>query len=53
MQSAFDKLSPGKQKDYAEYISSAKQDKTKFSRLEKISSMILTGAGLHDKYKKF
>ena len=47
----FDTLSPAKQKDYCEYISSAKQQKTKFSRLEKIKPMILEGVGLHDMYR--
>ncbi len=44
-------LSPGKQKDYSNHISDAKQEKTKLSRLEKIKPMILQGIGLHDKYK--
>lgn len=48
---AFKGLSPGKQKDYAEHIATAKQDKTKLNRLEKITPMILEGVGLHDKYK--
>ena len=48
---AFFALTPGKQKEYAEYISEAKQEKTKFSRLEKIEPMIMEGKGLHDKYK--
>lgn len=49
---AFEKLTPGKKKEYIEYIDEAKQDKTKESRLEKIRPMILEGKGLHDKYKK-
>lgn len=48
---AFLALSPYKQKEYSEYISTAKQDKTKISRLEKIKPMILSGKGLNDKYK--
>lgn len=51
LEKAFNKLTPGKQKDYAEHIASAKQEKTKLSRLEKITPMILEGKGLHDKYK--
>ncbi|VTP97122.1 YdeI/OmpD-associated family protein [Sphingobacterium daejeonense] len=45
-------LTPGKQKEYAEYIEEAKQEKTKISRVEKIISLVLAGKGLHDKYKK-
>jgi len=48
---AFITLSPYKQRDYAEYISSAKQEKTKLARLEKIIPMINQGIGLNDKYR--
>lgn len=48
---AFDNLSPYKQKEYAEYIASAKQEKTKTSRLAKILPMIMEGKGLNDKYR--
>ncbi len=48
---AFDKLTPGKKKEYMEYIDEAKQEKTKISRLEKIKPLVLGGKGLHDKYK--
>ena len=34
-----------------EYISKAKREATKQSRLEKIKPKILRGVGLHDKYK--
>lgn len=47
----FEVLSPYKQREYAAYISDAKQEKTKRSRLEKILSMISEGVGLHDKYR--
>ena len=46
----FQKLTPGKQREYAEYITEAKQEKTKLSRLEKCMPMIKKGVGLHDKY---
>lgn len=48
---SFNLLSPYKQKEYCEYISSAKRDSTKQSRLEKITPMVLSGVGLNDKYK--
>jgi uncharacterized protein YdeI (YjbR/CyaY-like superfamily) len=47
----FNTLAPYKQRDYCEYISDAKQQKTKESRLEKIIPMISKGIGLNDKYK--
>ena len=48
---SFLKLSPGKQRDYAEHIDSAKREATKQSRLEKIIPLIHEGKGLYDKYK--
>ena len=48
---AFDSLTPGKQKEYAEYISEAKREETRLKRLEKITPMILSGVGLNDQYK--
>ena len=48
---AFFQLSPYKQRDYAEYILNAKQEKTKLSRLEKIIPMINSGIGLNDTYR--
>ncbi|WP_201288483.1 DUF1801 domain-containing protein [Sphingobacterium composti Ten et al. 2007 non Yoo et al. 2007] len=52
LQTAFNKLTLGKQKDYINYINEAKQEKTKLSRLDKITPMILAGIGLNDKYKR-
>ncbi|MFS4456213.1 YdeI/OmpD-associated family protein [Maribacter sp. 2304DJ31-5] len=51
LKKAFEKLSFYKQKEYVEYIVTAKQEKTKLSRLEKILPMILEGIGLNDKYR--
>jgi len=48
---AYKKLSPSKQREYAEYITEAKRDATKESRLGKIAPMIKEGKGWHDKYK--
>lgn len=47
----FEKLTPGKQKEYIVYINEAKQENTKLNRLEKIKPMILQSVGLNDKYK--
>ena len=51
LKKCFESLSPYKQREYCEYIESAKRDATKHSRLEKITPMILNGIGLNDKYK--
>ena len=48
----FDTLTPGKQREYAEYIAQAKRAETRTRRLEKILPMIRSGHGLNDKYKK-
>jgi len=48
---AFQNITPYKQREYCDYIFSAKRETTKQSRLEKITPMILKGMGLHDKYK--
>lgn len=48
---AFDTFTKGKQREFADHISEAKQEKTKLSRLEKIIPMIKQNVGLHDKYR--
>ena len=53
LKKAFTNLTPGRQKEYAEHIGSAKQEKTRLSRLEKTTPLILEGKGLHDKYKNY
>ncbi|MEQ3689975.1 MAG: DUF1801 domain-containing protein [Flavobacterium sp.] len=52
LKTAFEQFSPYKQREFLEYIESAKQDKTKATRLEKIKPMILSNIGLNDKYRK-
>lgn len=47
----FNVFAPYKQREFIEYITSAKQEKTQISRLEKIIPMILEGRGLNDKYR--
>lgn len=51
LKAAFKNLSPGKQREYADHIGSAKREATRISRLEKCIPMIQTGTGLYDKYK--
>ena len=48
---AWEKLTPGKQREYAEHIGTAKKEETNQVRLEKCIPMILDSVGLHDKYK--
>lgn len=48
---AFKILTSGKQREYCDYIESAKREATKLSRIEKIKPMIINGIGLHDKYR--
>lgn len=51
LQIAFKNLTPGRQREYAEYINEAKRDATKRSRLDKIKPIILSGKGLNEKYQ--
>lgn len=48
----FETLGRSRQRDYAEYISGAKREATKLTRLEKILPMIRAGTGLNDRYRK-
>ncbi|MCL6265245.1 YdeI/OmpD-associated family protein [Flagellimonas myxillae] len=51
LNNAFEAFTPYKQREFCEYISEAKQEKTKLRRLEKILPMILKGVGLNDAYR--
>ena len=51
LKKSFDNFSLSKQREYADYIAEAKRASTKLKRLEKIIPMIISGVGLHDKYK--
>lgn len=51
LKTALEQLTPFKQKEYWEYMATAKQEKTKVTRLEKITPMILDGKGFNDKYR--
>ena len=48
LQTAFDKLTPGRQRAYIFYFSQAKQSKTREARVEKYLKQILKGKGLDD-----
>lgn len=51
LRAAFDGLTPGRRREYAEYVASAKREATRASRLEKIVPLIEKGVGLNDKYR--
>lgn len=48
LQLAFEQLTPGRQRAYNLFFSSAKQSSTRISRIEKNISKILAGRGLND-----
>jgi len=48
LKTAFHKLTPGRQRGYLLYFSSAKQAKTRESRIEKYVDQILAGKGVDD-----
>lgn len=52
LKKAFEKFTPGKQREFYEHIGTAKQSATRLRRLAKCKPMILKGIGLNDKYKK-
>lgn len=48
----FDSLAPSHRRDYAEYISEAKQEATRQRRLDKVLDMLTDKMKLNDKYAK-
>jgi uncharacterized protein YdeI (YjbR/CyaY-like superfamily) len=48
LKTAFDALTPGRQRGYILYFSAAKQSKTREARVEKCLQQILNGKGLND-----
>jgi len=48
LKTAFDALTPGRQRAYILYFSEPKQSKTRESRIEKCTQQILNGKGLND-----
>ncbi len=48
LKTAFEALTPGRQRGYMLYFSSAKQAKTREARIEKYMQVILNGKGLDD-----
>lgn len=52
LRDSFVKFSPYKQREFCEYIATAKQETTKLRRLQKIIPMIHAGVSINDKYRK-
>lgn len=52
LKKAFTQLSPGRQRGYLLYFSSAKQSETRESRIKKYIPYIMKGKGLNDEYEK-
>jgi uncharacterized protein YdeI (YjbR/CyaY-like superfamily) len=48
LKTAFDALTPGRQRAYILYFSAPKQSKTRESRVERCMQQILSGKGPHD-----
>jgi uncharacterized protein YdeI (YjbR/CyaY-like superfamily) len=48
LKTAFNALTPGRQRGYLLYFSGAKQSKTREARIEKYRRQILKGKGLND-----
>jgi uncharacterized protein YdeI (YjbR/CyaY-like superfamily) len=48
LKTAFEALTPGRQRGYILYFSEPKQGKTREARVEKCIQMILSGKGLND-----
>lgn len=48
LKSAFEALTPGRQRAYNMFISAAKQSKTRISRVEQYTPRILSGKGMND-----
>lgn len=48
LRTAWEKLTPGRQRGYVLFFSAAKQSKTREARIEKYSPSILEGRGMHD-----
>ena len=51
LKASFETLTQSQKREYSAHINSAKRDETKARRLAKIIPMILSGAGLNDKYR--
>jgi uncharacterized protein YdeI (YjbR/CyaY-like superfamily) len=51
LKTAFEALTPGRQRGYLLYFSAPKQSQTREARIEKCTPLIFDGMGLHDEYR--
>jgi uncharacterized protein YdeI (YjbR/CyaY-like superfamily) len=51
LKTAFEALTPGRQRGYIFYFNEAKQSQTREARIEKCTPLIFDGMGLHDEYR--
>jgi len=52
LQNCFNRFTPGRKKEFANYIAEAKTVETRQARIQKIIPLILENIGLNDKYRK-
>lgn len=52
LENCFKRFTPGKQREFANYISEAKNTETRKTRVQKVIPLILENIGLNDKYRK-
>jgi len=52
LQNCFNRFTPGRKKEFANYIAEAKTVETRQARIQKIIPLILEKIGLNDKYRK-
>lgn len=52
LREAFENLTPGRQRGYLLYFSSAKQSKTRMERIDKYTQHILEGIGYNEDYAR-
>lgn len=52
LESCFNRFTIGKQREFTDFVSSAKQAETRKARIQKIIPLILENIGLNDKYRK-
>lgn len=52
LDSAFEKFTDGKKREFTDYIAQAKQQSTRIKRVDKVIPMVKNGIGLNDKYRK-
>lgn len=52
LENCFNRFSVGRKREFADFVSSAKQIETRKARVQKIIPLILDNIGLNDKYRK-